>query len=313
MGEKISIIMATYNGEKFLREQLNSILNQTYNNFELIICDDCSKDNTWEILKEYNNKDNRIIIYKNQENIGFIKNFYKLISLCTNEYIAFSDQDDIWTPNHLEVLINSIGNYDLSCSNSELIDELGNSLNYTMLDTFNIEFIPKNKEENLIHLLYKNYIQGSTMLIKRELANKVLQQKNEKTYHDHWIALFAAISNGIKYNSEILLYYRQHNMNVTENKKFNIINKIKQCLRINTRNVHKKNSDNIAKLLKYKDLSDNDKKIIKEAYIFEKRLGTFSKRIMAIPYFIKNYKLLFLSKSKRLFLLRFIKIFIFLN
>lgn len=71
----ISIAMATYNGEKYLREQLNSILNQTYSDFELIICDDCSKDSTVKILEEYAKKDNRVKYFLNEENLGFKKKF----------------------------------------------------------------------------------------------------------------------------------------------------------------------------------------------------------------------------------------------
>lgn len=105
----ISIAMATYNGEKYLREQLDSILVQTISDFELIICDDCSNDSTRKILSEYAKKDSRIKVIFNEQNLGFVKNFEKTISFCNGEYIAFSDQDDIWLPNHLEVLLSEIG------------------------------------------------------------------------------------------------------------------------------------------------------------------------------------------------------------
>lgn len=89
----ISIAMTTYNGEKYLREQLDSILNQTFSDFELIICDDCSKDATVKILEEYSLKDKRVRYFVNEKNLGFKKNFEKAISLCSGEYVAFSDQD----------------------------------------------------------------------------------------------------------------------------------------------------------------------------------------------------------------------------
>ena len=94
--ELISIAMTSYNGEKYIREQLDSILTQTYGNFELIICDDRSKDSTVEIIKDYCIKDSRIKLYVNEKNLGFKKNFEKAISLCKGEYIALSDQDDIY-------------------------------------------------------------------------------------------------------------------------------------------------------------------------------------------------------------------------
>ena len=93
----ISIVMATYNGETYIREQINSILNQTISDFELIICDDCSKDSTVEIIKRYKDKDKRITLVENEKNLGFKKNFEKAISYCKGDFIAFCDQDDIWT------------------------------------------------------------------------------------------------------------------------------------------------------------------------------------------------------------------------
>lgn len=123
----ISIAMATYNGEKYLREQLDSILAQTIQDFELIVCDDCSTDSTVQILNEYVEKDSRIKVFVNAKNLGFRKNFEKAIGLCKGEYIALSDQDDIWMTEHLELLVDNIQNKDLIAGNSELIDSLGRS------------------------------------------------------------------------------------------------------------------------------------------------------------------------------------------
>ena len=104
----ISIAMATYNGEKYLAEQLDSILAQTVQDFELIVCDDCSSDSTAEILSRYAEKDSRIKIFVNEKNLGFVKNFEKAVSLCSGEYIALSDQDDVWFAGHLEILLRNI-------------------------------------------------------------------------------------------------------------------------------------------------------------------------------------------------------------
>ena len=98
----ISVAMATYNGEKFIREQLDSILAQTITDWELIVCDDVSTDSTIAILEEYANKDGRIQIHKNKVNLGFKRNFEKAISLCSGDYIALCDQDDIWKHDKVE-------------------------------------------------------------------------------------------------------------------------------------------------------------------------------------------------------------------
>ena len=89
---RVSIAMATFNGERFVREQLESILAQSVSDFELVISDDTSTDGTWEILQEYSEKDNRIRIYRNNLNLGFKRNFEQAIRLCQADFIALSDQ-----------------------------------------------------------------------------------------------------------------------------------------------------------------------------------------------------------------------------
>jgi len=97
----VSIALATYNGERFLKEQLDSILEQSYTDIEIIACDDCSTDSTPQILEDYQKKDSRLKVYFNEKNLGFKKNFEKCISLCDGDYIALSDQDDVWTKDHI--------------------------------------------------------------------------------------------------------------------------------------------------------------------------------------------------------------------
>ncbi len=100
----ISIAMATYNGEKYLKDQLDSIYNQTYKNIEVIVTDDCSIDKIVEILEQYA-RFHGLKYTVNEENLGFVK----VISLCGGEYIALADQDDIWEKNKIEILVNEIG------------------------------------------------------------------------------------------------------------------------------------------------------------------------------------------------------------
>ena len=102
MKEKIDVLLATYNGEKYLKEQIDSILNQTYQNIHLIISDDCSKDETQKILKEYKEKDDRITVYIQEQNLGYIKNFEFLLEKVESDYYMLSDQDDVWLPEKIE-------------------------------------------------------------------------------------------------------------------------------------------------------------------------------------------------------------------
>src|ERR1700754_726282 len=114
----VSIALCTYNGEKYISQQLDSILRQTHRNLEIIIVDDCSADNTFNIVKRYSILDSRIKCFRNEVNIGFNKNFEKAIKLATGDYIAISDQDDIWLPGKVELLLNNIGDNWLIFSNS---------------------------------------------------------------------------------------------------------------------------------------------------------------------------------------------------
>ncbi|MHB9334492.1 glycosyltransferase, partial [Fusobacterium polymorphum] len=103
MNPKIEILMATYNGEKYVGEQIDSIIHQTYKNWKLLIRDDNSTDKTLEILKEYEKKDKRIKIIEDKKgNLGFVKNFEELLNNSKEDWVMFSDQDDYWLENKIE-------------------------------------------------------------------------------------------------------------------------------------------------------------------------------------------------------------------
>ena len=123
--EKIDVLMATYNGEKYLREQIDSILNQTYSNINLIISDDCSTDKTQEILKEYEQKDSRVILKLHKERFGIIKNFEYLLNQVKSDYYMLSDQDDVWLPEKIEKSFKKLNdeNADLVFADLEVVDE----------------------------------------------------------------------------------------------------------------------------------------------------------------------------------------------
>ena len=207
----VSIAMATYNGEKYLREQLDSIYDQTYKNIEVIVCDDCSKDGTAQLLEEYKQKYG-LKYFINEKNLGFIKNFEKAVSLCSGEYIAFSDQDDIWMPRKIEELINEIGNYSLIHSDAELIDKEGNSLEDTQKSRLfrELGLIPA---VNFKSINTKEALQGCTCLFTKDVADKAIPFPSE-FYHEYWTARVALKMNGIKYFDKCLVKYRLHDNNV---------------------------------------------------------------------------------------------------
>lgn len=213
----ISVAMATYNGAKYLPEQMDSILNQTISDIEIIVCDDCSTDKTWEILQSYAANDPRIHCYRNDSNLGFKKNFEKAISLCQGELIALSDQDDIWEKNHLEVLQNLIGNYDIACGNAELIDKYGNDLNKTLSEADYFYKKAKKHQDYIYRILFNSScFQGASMLIKRKFLNCAIPIPDKVQYHDTWFALLACFNKGLLYSHQIITQHRRHENNASQ-------------------------------------------------------------------------------------------------
>jgi len=209
--ELVSVVMCTYNGEKFLEKQIQSILSQTYQNLELIITDDCSTDGTKNILEKYKSLPN-VFIYYNESNLGFIKNFEKAASLAKANYICFSDQDDIWLPNKVQQLFNAIADKSMVYSNSLLIDDNDNSLG---------KYLSDYKFLSNIHFSecfsFFNAVSGHTMMIRREVIENGLPIPNSK-YHDWWLAFVASNINGITYIDTVLTHYRQHAQTITKTK-----------------------------------------------------------------------------------------------
>ena len=120
---EVSVALCTFNGEHYLREQLDSILNQTYDNITEIVCvDDNSTDKTWSILKEYSEQYKQFRIFRNETNEGYIQNFEKAVSLTSRNYIAISDQDDLWYPTKISKLMEAIGESLMVYSDNQYID-----------------------------------------------------------------------------------------------------------------------------------------------------------------------------------------------
>lgn len=109
----VSVVICTYNGEKYIAEQIDSILSQTYTLNEIIIQDDCSTDNTFNILERYSNKNNRIKIFRNDKNIGFNSNFKSAVKRAKSDFIAIADQDDIWYSEKIAKQVTAIGDHDI--------------------------------------------------------------------------------------------------------------------------------------------------------------------------------------------------------
>lgn len=303
----VSVVMAAYNGERFISLQIESILNQTHSDFELIIADDCSTDMTPQIIKDYCSKDKRIKFVQNQKNLGFKKNFENLLSYAKADYIAFCDQDDIWSENHLEKLLSKADNYDLVCSNATLVDSEGVSLHTSMKDVMKINTIPQNVESIKIRLLHYNFVQGATCLVSKRLLEKSIPIPENVFYHDYWFALCAAFSKGVYYFDEPLVFYRQHGSNVTDNKRWSLLKKI-------FKSPHKKTKDwlsqvEILSLFSQTIDDESDKDLVDDAISYYKNLLA-GKKMKCISHFIKNYNNIYCNNSLLLKIMRFVELFV---
>jgi glycosyltransferase involved in cell wall biosynthesis len=207
----VAIALCTYNGDRYLEQQIDSILSQTYKNITEIICvDDGSKDNTLNILNKYKVLDSRIKVYSNEVRIGYIKNFEKALTLCGAEYIALSDQDDIWHPHKIEWQMASIGDKLMIYSDNEYIDQNNNKLHKRMSDSRKLGACT-----SCLNLALFSGIPGHTMLVRKELVQLALPF-SPKIPHDYWLAFFAAKYQSVAYIDKQLVCYRQHAKNTGE-------------------------------------------------------------------------------------------------
>jgi glycosyltransferase involved in cell wall biosynthesis len=199
--------MASYQGEKYLAIQVESLLAQDYPNLEFIFVDDASKDRTWEILQGFAQQDSRIKITQNETNIGYRKTFEKGINLAKGELIALSDQDDYWIPTKITQLESSIGNASLIYADSDLVDAEGKQIGQKMSDI-------KRQIAYSSPLMYTfgAWAPGHSMLFKRDLLSYALPTVEYVT-HDYLIGFAATCANGIAYLAEPLVHYRQHASN----------------------------------------------------------------------------------------------------
>lgn len=212
---KISVVMSVYNGSLYLRESIESILNQTFTDFEFIIINDCSTDNTWEILTEYAEKDQRIKLFNNQENIGLTKSLNKGLNLSQGEYIARQDADDLSLPQRFEkqvAVLNEHPEVALASCDIEIIDSQGNF----------IEKFQRACEPDLVewYLLFYNRLAGhSQVMFRRELVITLEGYCESYRYSQDYELWCRIVKVGkIFISPEVLLQQRRHEASLSKAK-----------------------------------------------------------------------------------------------
>lgn len=213
----ISVALCTYNGEKFISRQLDSILCQSVPVDEIVVCDDCSTDFTWQILEQYSAQSQSIRLIKNEHNLGYIANFEKAIRLCQGDYIFLSDQDDIWSPEKVKESIrylSSSGMYG-AFSDARIIDKDGNFIGETLFKLQNLwPYIHKGiLQKHLFEILCmrKNFVTGATLVLTRNGKEMVLPFRNSSLFvHDGWSSLRLSSIGKLGFIDKPLIDYRTH-------------------------------------------------------------------------------------------------------
>ena len=206
MSPLISIVMATYNGEKYLREQVDSLLAQSYPSLEFVFVDDASSDASLAILQEYALRDSRIRFISNPVNQGLLATFETGIRAAKGEMIALSDQDDVWMPEKISLLAGAIGSYSMIYADSALTDATG-IVTGKFSDRNHLCDYP-----TALHYVFGTKAMGHAMLFKREIIDIALPFP-DYVGHDYILGFAAAALNGVVYFPQTLVNYRQHSSN----------------------------------------------------------------------------------------------------
>ena len=204
----VSVVMATYNGEAFLEKQLESVFQQTYSNIEIIVVDDSSTDNTISILLSHAKQHAGMKVFRNETNLGFVKNFEKGCALTSGAFIALCDQDDYWHPDKIKHMVQAIGEYPMIYCNSLLCDQDLKSTGVYISDRAVLKPITNCLQQAVFCRIY-----GHASLFTKELYQKAAPFL-EVIPHDWWLCYIASLNGGIQYLEEPLVHYRQHASNL---------------------------------------------------------------------------------------------------
>lgn len=293
---EVDILLGTYNGERFLPELLKSLEEQTFKDWNLIARDDCSKDNTKKILLDFKNKhpDNVFIIEEIATNLGACKNFLKLLEFSKGEYILFCDQDDVWLPNKLEVMLDKAKEIEkrypdipfLIHSDLRVVDE---GLREIAPSFWKYQFIRPDYCNTLPKLLITNSVTGCATLINKKLKELIIPAPDNIVMHDWWCALVTSAFGKIFWIPDRLVLYRQHGTNDVGAKAWNFSYIIRKAISFYNRDALLKGFYMTVKQAetfygRYKHILDPEKEKIVKAYINLDQQNFFRKRLDIIKF-----------------------------
>jgi glycosyltransferase involved in cell wall biosynthesis len=232
--DRVNIIMATYNGEKYIKQQINSIIKNTYTNWRLLICDDGSTDSTLSIIDEYvRTHTDKVIFHKNERNKGVTINFLEGVkriasfkdNVIGHEYYMFCDQDDVWMEDKIEKTLKLVKKCEKKYSNQVpvaaftdvlVVDENLNEISSSFFKSNGLN--PRNTSINQI--MMENKLIGCSVMFNGSLVEKLNVLPQKARFHDWWVGCIASTFGHICYLNEPTILYRQHGGNVVGNKSF---------------------------------------------------------------------------------------------
>lgn len=226
MSDTIHIILASYNGEAHIKEQIESILKSTFQDWILEIHDDGSQDGTLDIANQFRSLyPEKIQIFQNKENKGFVKNFLEGARNALDDYFMFCDQDDVWLPEKIEHAFLRMKQMEkkwgrnlpmVVFSDAKVVDGNLNERHPSFHQSGRLDA----RKTDLPHLLMENKMMGCTMLCNKELKEKLSVLPEAARYHDWWAALIGAAFGKISYVPTADMLYRQHGKNIVGNQSF---------------------------------------------------------------------------------------------
>ncbi|NUS61623.1 MAG: glycosyltransferase, partial [Lysobacter sp.] len=201
----VSVALCVHNGERWLREQLDSVLAQEGVELEVVAFDDASTDGSLALLRDYAARDPRVRVEASATNLGHVRAFETCMALCTHSLIAPCDQDDIWEPRKLATLARALGNADLAYGDSTYIDDTGRLMGRSLSQDLG----PMLTGGDALRFVFRNTVSGHAMLVRRNVFENA-RPFPKLLYHDWWLALCAAAGSGVVYVDEPLVRFRRH-------------------------------------------------------------------------------------------------------
>ncbi|MGE3710110.1 MAG: glycosyltransferase [Hyphomicrobiaceae bacterium] len=210
MHHTASILLPVYNGAAYLAPQIQSVLDQTYHDFELLIVDDGSTDASWDVISDFAAKDSRIACWRHLKNAGQEAALLALVEKSKADLVLFCDQDDIWHPAKVEVLMAALGRASLAYGPSVLIDANGSELGATLAQYVGASLSGQNR----IRLLVGNFVSAHAMVIRRSLITpSAYAHSQARVLFDWRLAAAATFADGLAYVGEAVTYHRLHGGN----------------------------------------------------------------------------------------------------